>query len=363
MRPTCPERRAYVALIQAVWSSCFKALSIALWVLSSVFMPHALAQSQNNSPSIEASVAMIKQAQQALVLVTTRSIEGAPSERTLGRSRQGTGVVIGPDNLILTIGYLVLEAEHIEVRTFDQRQLPARLVGYDQATGFALIKPLIPSKPLPEVPLGSTQTLTRGDTLLVAAGMDLRSLAAAELIDVRPFTGFWEYHLDRALYTSPPFAMHSGAGLFNKHGELMGIGSLVMNDVMPPQHPESLPGNMFVPAELLGPILNELLTTGTSLNSQRPWLGLNAQERNGRIVVTRVSPNGPAFQAGLKPGHWLIALNGQAIESLAGFYKQVWALPLSSKQLQLTVLENSNPKVLNIAVQDRNASIAKPAGI
>jgi len=363
VRPTCPERRAYVALIQAVWSSCFKALSIALWVLSSVFMSHALAQSQNNSPSIEASVAIIKQAQQALVLVTTRSIEGAPSERTLGRSRQGTGVVIGPDNLILTIGYLVLEAEHIEVRTFDQRQLPARLVGYDQATGFALIKPLIPSKPLPAVPLGSTQTLTRGEALLVAAGMDLRSLAAAELIDVRPFTGFWEYHLDRALYTSPPFAMHSGAGLFNKHGELMGIGSLVMNDVMPPQHPESLPGNMFVPAELLGPILNELLTTGTSLNSQRPWLGLNAQERNGRIVVTRVSPNGPAFQAGLKPGHRLIALNGQAIESLAGFYKQVWALPLSSKQLQLTVLENSNPKVLDIAVQDRNASIAKPAGI
>ena len=272
-------------------------------------------------------------------------------------------MVIGPDNLILTIGYLVLEAEHIEVRTFDQRQLPARLVGYDQATGFALIKPLIPSKPLPAVPLGSTQTLTRGEALLVAAGMDLRSLAAAELIDVRPFTGFWEYHLDQALYTSPPFAMHSGAGLFNKHGELMGIGSLVMNDVMPPQHPESLPGNMFVPAELLGPILNELLTTGTSLNSQRPWLGLNAQERNGRIVVTRVSPNGPAFQAGLKPGHWLIALNGQAIESLAGFYKQVWALPLSSKQLQLTVLENSNAKVLNIAVQDRNASIAKPAGI
>ena len=363
MRPTCPQRRACVTLVQALGPTCFKALSLALWVLGAVCTPNALAQSQNHNQNLEASVAVIKQAQQALVHVTTRSIEGAPSTRTLGRNRQGTGVVIGPDNLILTIGYLVLEAEHIELRTFDQRQLPARLVGYDQATGFALIKPLIPSKPLPAVPLGSTQTLTRGDALLVAAGMDLRSIAAAELIDVRPFTGFWEYHLDQALYTSPPFAMHSGAGLFNKQGELLGIGSLVMNDVMPPQHTESLPGNMFVPAELLSPILNELLTTGTSVKSQRPWLGLNAQERNGRIVVTRVSPNSPAFQGGLKPGHLLMALNGQAIESLSGFYKQVWALPLSSKQLQLTVFENSGPKVLSIAVQDRSASITKPAGI
>lgn len=363
MRPTCPKLRACVALIQALGTRCFKALRIVLWVLCAVFMPYALAQNQNNSPSIEDSVAMIKQVQQALVLVTTRSIEGAPSERTLGRSRQGTGVVIGPDNLILTIGYLVLEAEHIEVRTLDQRQLPARLVGYDQATGFALIRPLIPIQPLPSVLLGSTQTLTRGETMWVAAGRDHRSIAAAELIDVRSFTGYWEYHLDQALYTSPPFAMHSGAGLFNRQGELLGIGSLVMNDVMPPQHPESLSGNMFVPAELLTPILNELLTTGTSQTSRRPWLGLNAQDRNGRIVVTRVSPNSPAFHGGLRPGHLLMALNGQAIESLSGFYKQVWALPLSAKQLQLTVLENSNPKVLNIAVQDRNASIAKPAGI
>jgi S1-C subfamily serine protease len=299
----------------------------------------------------------------ASVQITSRSVENASSARTLGKVRQGSGVVIGSDGLILTIGYLILETEQIVIRTHEQKTYPAQVVAYDQATGFGLIKPLIPLQGVEPVKLGKLNEQKIDSALLVVSAGDSSFSSPTKLIDVRSFTGYWEYHLDSAIYTSPPVVNHSGAGLFNLQGDLIGIGSLFMQDVMPPDHPASLAGNMFVPVELLAPIFKEMLTTGMGPNSRRPWLGINAVERQGRIQIVRVSPESPAQLAGIKPGQWLLGLNGQPVESLAAFYKKLWALPIQTGNLSITIFDGRDINQIPVSVIDRSTTIKKPAGV
>ena len=299
----------------------------------------------------------------ASVQITSRAVENASSALTLGKVRQGSGVVIDSDGLILTIGYLILETEQIEIRTHQQKTYPAQVVAYDQATGFGLIRPLIPLQGVEPVKLGKLHDQKIDSALLVVSAGDSAFSSPTKLIDVRSFTGYWEYHLDSAIYTSPPVVNHSGAGLFNLKGELIGIGSLFVQDVMPADNPSSLAGNMFVPVELLEPIYKNMLQTGTGPNSQRAWLGINAVERQGRIQIVRVTPESPAQLAGVVPGQWLLGLNGKPVESLSAFYKQLWAIPINSKSAQLTIFDGKAIYQIPVPIVDRSTNIKKPLGI
>ena len=305
----------------------------------------------------------LQQAQNAVVQIRSFAIDEAPSARTLGQERQGTGIVIRSDGLILTIGYLILETKQIDIRTYQNKNYPARVVAYDQATGFGLIKPLIPFEGIEPVKFGKSRDQKIDDLLWIGSSGETIFLSPTALKDIRSFTGFWEYHLDKAIYTSPPVVNHSGAGLFNLQGELIGIGSLFMQDIMPPDHPYSLIGNMFVPTEILEPIFTEMLQNGVGPNSIRPWLGINAVERQGRIQIIRVTPDSPAELAGLRPGHWLLGLNGQTIENLATFYKKIWALSMSAGNLKITVFDGLQIKPISVPLVDRSSSIKKPPGI
>jgi S1-C subfamily serine protease len=271
--------------------------------------------------------------------------------------------VIGSDGLILTIGYLVLETEQIEIRTHQQKTYPAQVVAYDQATGFGLIKSLVPLQGVEPVKLGKLNDQKVDSSLLVVSSGNSAFTSPTKLIDVRSFTGYWEYHIDSAIYTSPPVDNHSGAGLFNAQGELIGIGSLFMQDVMPAGNPFGLAGNMFVPVELLEPILNNMLQNGMGPNSQRAWLGINAVERQGRIQIVRVTPESPAQLAGVVPGQWVLGLNGKPLESLSAFYKQLWAIPINSEPAKLTIFDGKEIYQIPVPVVDRSANIKKPAGI
>ena len=142
------------------------------------------------------------------------AVDDARSAATLGRPRQGSGVVIGSGDLVLTIGYLVLEAEQVQLVTDDEREVPARLVGYDVATGFGLVQALAPLRIEP-APFGSTAALARGEPLMIVSGGEDGAISAAQLVSRRAFSGYWEYHVDGALFTAPPRPDHSGAGLFN----------------------------------------------------------------------------------------------------------------------------------------------------
>jgi len=306
---------------------------------------------------------ILQNALAASVQITSRAIDDASSAKTLGKVRQGSGVVIGSDGLILTIGYLILESEKIEIRTSQQKNYPAQFIAYDQATGFGLVKSLIPLQGIEPVKLGKVNDEKIDSALWVVSTGESTFSNPTKLIDIRSFTGYWEYHLDSAIYTSPPVANHSGAGLFNLKGELIGIGSLFVQDVMPADHPSRLAGNMFVPVDLLEPILKTLLQNGVGPNSQRAWLGINAVERQGRIQIVRVTPESPAQSAGIVPGQWLLGLNGKPVESLAIFYKQLWEIPITSGSAQITIYDGRAIYQIPILLVDRSKTIKKPVGI
>jgi serine protease Do len=204
--------------------------------------------------ALETQSKALERAANAVVGVQTLAVPDARSNSTLGRVRQGSGVVIEPE-LVLTIGYLILEADQVQLLLDDGRHFPARVVGYDLATGFGLLQALAPLAIAP-APLGRSRDVTPEDSLLVVSGAPSGQLSAARMVSRRTFAGYWEYRIDDALFTSPPRTDHSGAALFNPRGELVGIGSLVVNNALGKQGP-LLPGNMFVPTDLLQPILSE----------------------------------------------------------------------------------------------------------
>lgn len=323
----------------------------------------ALLGSASWSQGTQATRKPLEQAQSAVVQVTARAIEGASSARTLGVQRQGSGIVVGPDGLILTIGYLVLETEQISVRTRDQKTFPARVVAFDTASGLAILRPLFPLPPIEPVVLGRARVADVGQLLAVVSADQQPVVEPARLIDLRAFTGYWEYHLDQALYASPAVSQHSGAALLNGEGQLLGIGSLFMQDILPEDDPRALAGNMFVPVELISHALQQLRNGETPQPGRRPWLGINAVERNGRIQVTRVTPQSPADQAGLLPGMYLLSLDGEAPSSLADFYKKLWSRPLDSGTFRLRVQARGVMQDLEVAVRDRGESLQMPAGI
>jgi S1-C subfamily serine protease len=275
----------------------------------------------------------LRRASDATVGLLTRAVPGARSAQTLGAQRVGSGVVIGPDGLVLTIGYLILEAQDIVLELDDGRHIPARPVGYDQATGFGLVQALAPIGITP-VPLGTAAVVDPAEPLLIVSGGragHAGMLSQARLAHQREFSGTWEYHIRNALFTAPARPDHSGAGLFNRKGELVGIGSLLVSDVAPgdddaPRDTRT-PGNMFVPVDLLKPVLAEM----------RTWLGLNCRERNGRLVVLRVTSDGPAELAGVRGGDVITALDGGEVHDLPTFYRRLWGEGPAEREVMLQI--------------------------
>jgi serine protease Do len=297
--------------------------------------------------------------------------EGARSSETLGQRRAGSGVLIGENGLVLTIGYLLLEAEQIEIVTQDNKMVPARAVAYDLATGFGLVRPLLPlPKDMAEhiVALGSTQELKPGEPLMAVTGPqpnDDGDIAMTRLVSKRAFSGTWEYHIETALFTSPPIMVnggnHSGAPLFNQKGELIGIGSLFVSDASGANQKQ--PGNMFVPVDLLRPILAEMQQSGMSQKSRRPWLGVTSSDQGGRIQVLRVTKDSPAQLAGLNAGDVVMAVDGAPVVTLEAFYKKVWDRSSPDAEITLTVRQEGEVKSIVLKAEDRMLTLKKPASI
>jgi serine protease Do len=342
-----------------------RAFSLNAWLfapLAACLLAWGSAHSATPSPAAtQAVVDALTRANAAVVGVQVIASEGARSAETLGRRRSGSGVVIGPDGLILTIGYLMLEADSIQVVTQENRTIPATAVAYDVATGFGLLKPLLPLRGINPVVLGSQQEVRQGEPLMVATGGQDAEVAMTQLVSKRSFTGYWEYHIDGALFTSPPIGNHSGAPLFNQRGELLGVGSLFVADAL--GEAPRLPGNMFVPVDLLKPILAELQKSGSSAQSRRPWLGLTSSEQGGRVQVVRVAKDSPAQAGGVQPGDVIVAVDGTPVSTLEAFYKRLWAHAKPDDEVRLTVRQGEESRELTLRAVDRMTTLMKPAGI
>ncbi|NJO38491.1 MAG: serine protease [Rhizobiales bacterium] len=216
----------------------------------------------------------------------------------------GSGAVIGDDGLILTVGYIILEAVEVSIRGADGKSVPASIVAYDHETGFGLIRASTPLNVKP-LSLGNAGDVALMEPLLVASKVGGLEAKGVYMVDRRPFAGYWEYLLEDAMFTAPPHAQFGGAALINRQGQLVGIGSLILNDANPHRRPG--PANMFIPVDLLKPILEDLLANGRRKEPAHPWLGLYLEEYRGRIFVTRVAPDGPARKRA-----WMSAISSWA---------------------------------------------------
>jgi serine protease Do len=286
----------------------------------------------------------------AVVAVQARAAPDARSSATLGTQRRGTGALIR-EGLVLTIGYLVIEAEEIQVTGADGRTFPATLAAYDHATGFGLLKVIGPiaGKPLP---LGDVAKLSERTRALAVSALSPQGPALVTVVSRRPFAGSWEYQLASAIYTYPPIEEWSGAPLIGGTGELLGIGSLIVPDAGGPG--TQSPGNMFVPVDILRPILEGLLANGRRSGPQQPWLGINADEFRGRLYVSRVSPEGPAERAGIKAGDLVLAVGEDEVTTLPEFYQRLWARGAAGVDVPLRLLQGTRVRDLRVRSIDRN---------
>ena len=347
-------------------------LRTALVFTAALLATSALSAAAPPPASAQAQIDALSRAHSSVVGIRVITADGARSAETLGRQRRGSGVLIGEDGLILTIGYLMLEAEQIEIVTPDSKVLPARPVAYDLATGFGLLRPLLPmpaSSGISVVPLGNAAALTAGEALMAVTGTQPEQegdISMTQLVSKRAFSGNWEYHIDTALFTSPPVMAsggnHSGAPLFNQQGELIGIGSLLVSDASG-KNKNDMPGNMFVPVDLLRPILAEMQQSGSSGKSRRPWLGVTSNDQNGRVQIVRVAKDGPAQIAGMRAGDVVLAVDDARVATLEDFYKKIWNRAAPDAEITLKVQQGDEVKTLVLKAQDRMQTLKKPSGI
>lgn len=286
----------------------------------------------------------------AIVKVRTRAIPGARSSASLGSEREGTGIVIGADGLILTIGYLIVEADEVNVVDHRGRTLPAKVVGYDHPTGLGLLRTVVPA-PMAPVALGESGKLQDREPVMIVNHGGRDDIGLAFVVSRRPFTANWEYALDQAIFTSPPTLNWSGAALIGRDGRLLGVGSLIVRDAVTVE--TTLPGNMFVPIDLLKPVLDDLVKTGRRSGPARPWLGLNSDEVHGRLFVGRVSPEGPADLAGIQAGDIILGVGQDGIRTQGEFYARVWSSGAAGIDIPLRILHDLDVREVKVHSIDR----------
>jgi len=315
--------------------------AVALWLTLATTTVVALV----SASVVVAQTARVEELVSAVVRVNTHITPEGRTVQGLGREREGSGIVIDSAGLVLTIGYLMVEAYAAEVVDNNGRTVPADVVGYDHESGFGLLRAIEPLK-LKPMALGKSAEIKEGDPVLVASFGGAAMVGGAYVVAKREFAGSWEYMLEEALFTAPPHPAWSGAALINREGKLVGVGSLIVGEAV--SGSDKTPGNMFVPIDQLTPILGDLITAGRKTGPGRPWLGLNTDEVRGRLFISRVTPEGPAEKAGIKRGDVVVGVNGEQPKNLADFYRKVWAQGSAGASIALDVLQDSEVKRLNV---------------
>jgi S1-C subfamily serine protease len=297
----------------------------------------------------------LDRALQSVVGIQASIPEDAFTAQTLGTQRGGSGVVIRDTGLIVTIGYLITEAETIWITTADGRATQGTVAAYDQETGFGLIQAL-GRLGVPAMAIGKSAGLDNGAPIVVAAG-ERRHSVSARVIARQEFPGSWEYLLDEALFTAPAHPFWGGAAAIDNEGKLVGVGSLHVQQATQGGQPRDI--NMIVPIDLLTPILDELLTYGRPNHPARPWIGAYTGESEGRVVISGVLPKGPASQAGMRTGDIVWAVRNEAVGSLADFYRKLWQSGEAGAEIPIELVRDGRTVWVRVKSRDRGSMLKK----
>jgi S1-C subfamily serine protease len=282
--------------------------------------------------------------------------EDAFTASILGTERIGNGVVIREDGLLLTIGYLITEADTIWLTTNSGLAVAGHPLAYDQATGFGLVQPL-GRLDAPAIKRGSASACKVGSTVIVVGRGGRAHALKAKVIGKREFAGYWEYVLDEAVFTAPAHPEWAGAALLGYDGRLLGIGSLLVQEAVDGQ---TIQGNMMVPIDLLDPILDDMLQSGRARRLPRPWLGMYTTESNGQLAVAALASGGPADRAGVRPGDVVLEVASERVSTLADFFRKVWRLGSAGTEVALTLVREGAPVRVRLHSADRNDFLKKP---
>jgi S1-C subfamily serine protease len=289
----------------------------------------------------------------SIVSVRATVPDDAFTASTLGTLREGSGVVIA-DGLVLTIGYLITEAEEVWLTTSEGRVLPGHALAYDQETGFGLVQPL-GRLDVPALEFGDAAQARPGDPVIFADGAG--QVVEANIVAMQEFAGYWEYLLEEAIFLAPAHPSWGGAALIDARGKLLGIGSLrlEMSD-----EGEDAEVNMVVPINLLPPILDDLLSRGRTAKLPRPWLGVYSAESDGKVVIMSVAAGGPAAQAGLRKGDVITDVRDGEVAGLADFYRRVWECGAAGAEVPVRIVRNGRDAWMRVKSADRGSFLKKP---
>jgi S1-C subfamily serine protease len=294
---------------------------------------------------------------QSVVGIQATIPDDAFTAQTLGTQRGGSGVVIRDSGLIVTIGYLITEADTVWITTADGRATPGTVAAYDQETGFGLVQAL-GRLGVPAMAIGRSEGMELGAPVVVAAGGRRHSISA-RVIARQEFPGSWEYLLDEALFSAPAHPFWGGAAAIDHTGKLVGVGSLHVQQSVPGSPPRDI--NMIVPIDLLTPILDEILAYGRPNHPARPWIGAYSGEGEGRVLIAGVLPKGPASQAGMKIGDIVVAVRDEAVGSLADFYRKLWQSGSAGVEIPIELVRDGRTVWVRVKSRDRGQMLKKNA--
>ena len=319
---------------------------IFLFTVLSMFSGYALTESSQRAHRFYDSV----------VDIYAKVPPEARTANSLGQERSGTGVVID-GGYILTIGYLVIEASEIKVGLPNGHVVPGMLVGYDHTTGFGLLKSVVPIS-VTSLTLGDSDKIQVDESLLILPSPQQGFSSLAQMVSRRPFAGWWEYYLENPIYTFPTNQAWAGAPLLNAEGKILGIGSLFVADAV--SQGMMSPGNLFVPINLLKPILAELTEFGRRKTNVKPYLGLSSDDSSGRVVITRVNQGSPAVQAGILAQDIITHVNQIPVTTLKDFYEALWGSGESGSIVSLGITRGDQEISLRVQTVDRMDYFVKP---
>jgi S1-C subfamily serine protease len=299
----------------------------------------------------------LEQALASVVGMRTLIPADAFTAETLGTERAGNGVLIR-DGVVLTIGYLITEAETIWLSLIDGRVVPGHVLAYDQATGFGLVQALA-RLDLPTLPLGQSERAKVDERVVVIGAGGRQRSVAARIVAKQEFAGYWEYVLDEAIFTAPAHPHWGGTAVLGPAGDLIGVGSLQVEGMLKGGRSEPL--NMVVPIDLLKPILDDLLTMGRPNRPPRPWLGIYATAMEEKVVIVGLADDGPAERANLRTGDVVLAVAGTEVSELPDLFRRIWSLGNAGVEVPLTIYRDGRTLDLRVASGDRNRFLKGPS--